>query len=242
MKSFGQVKSNFENAIVKNYGKESFKSIMKNFKTVVLESKNLSKVFYMYDDLLTKKSLTEEVATEYINESFSTLKSLIEKSQKEIEALQTWVDTLVESDVENSYSNIDTVIYTNSVTKLQNVVEAKLEIKKVLKSSETKKINESLNLPLSSMLKIAANTFNSEYSSLNESDKNELKYLLSLNKKQLVEEYNTTKEEVIEKLQESLQGGDEDLKTTVQQTIDKINESEIELVSLYKLKQLKENL
>lgn len=243
MKSFGQIKSNFETALVKNYGKDSFKSIIKNFKTVVLESKSLSKIFYLYDDLLTKKSLSEEVAVEYLNESLSTLRDLIEKSKGEIQSLQMWVDTLVESDCENQYTNIDTVLYSNSVTKLQQVAEAKLSIKKLITSKDTTKLNESLNLPLSSMLRIATNTFNNEYSHLNEQDKTTLKHLLSLNKTELVEEYNKTKEEVMLKLNESLNSNeDSDLKETIQQTINKINESEIELVSLYKLTQLKENL
>ena len=243
MKSFGQIKSNFESALVKHYGNDSFKSLIKNFKTVVLESKNLSQVFYLYDQLLTKKSLSEDVASEYLNESFTTLKHLIEKSKQEIESLQTWVETLVEGDVDNSYHHIDTVVYSNSVTKIQEVVEAKLNIKKIITSKEIQTVTESLNLPLSSMLKIATNTFNNEYSNLEEDDKSKLKYLFSLNKTQLVEEFEKTKEEVLTKLNESLKDNeDSELRVTIEQTIGKINESEVELVSLYKLTQLKENL
>ena len=70
-----------------------------------------------------------------------------------------------------------------------------------------------------------------------------LKYLFSLNKTQLVEEFEKTKEEVLTKLNESLKDNeDSELRITIEQTIGKINESEVELVSLYKLTQLKENL
>ena len=50
------------------------------------------------------------------------------------------------------------------------------------------------------MLKVATKTFNDEYVTLNESDKNELKYFISLDDKSLKEEISNTKDSVIEKL------------------------------------------
>ena len=93
------------------------------------------------------------------------------------------------------------------------------------------------------MLKVATKTFNDEYVTLNESDKNELKYFISLDDKSLKEEISNTKDSVIEKLNNNLnESTDTELKEKLQKTINKINESENSLTSLYKLRQLESGL
>ena len=57
MKPFGKIKTKIEKSMVKLYGKEGFKSHMKNFKKNILENKEISKIFYIYDDLSSKKGL-----------------------------------------------------------------------------------------------------------------------------------------------------------------------------------------
>ena len=73
--------------------------------------------------------------------------------------------------------------------------------------------------------------------------KKELKTLLSLSKTELAEEIVNSKSIVLEKLTEKInESNDEDLHEKVNQTINHINESEISLTSLYKLKQLEHGL
>ena len=93
------------------------------------------------------------------------------------------------------------------------------------------------------MLKIVTNTFNKEYSNISEEDKKELKSLLSLNKKQISEEIKLVKENVISKLSDKItESDDSELKEKIGNTIQKIQESESDLISLYKLKQLEQGL
>jgi hypothetical protein len=93
------------------------------------------------------------------------------------------------------------------------------------------------------MLKIVTNTFNKEYSNISEEDKKELKSLLSLNKKQISEEIKSVKENVILKLSDKIaESDDSELKEKIGNTIQKIQESESDLISLYKLKQLEQGL
>jgi hypothetical protein len=93
------------------------------------------------------------------------------------------------------------------------------------------------------MLKIVTNTFNKEYSNISEEDKKELKSLLSLNKKQISEEIKLVKESVISKLSDKItESDDSELKEKIGNTIQKIQESESDLISLYKLKQLEQGL
>ena len=71
----------------------------------------------------------------------------------------------------------------------------------------------------------------------------ELKSLLSLSKKEVEEQFISLRESVVSKLEITRsESNDEELSSKVSQTINKINESQPDLVSLYKLKQLEQGL
>ncbi len=200
-------------------------------------------MYFIYNDLSAQKGINKDIATEYVNESFERLSDLISSNQKKIDELYKWVKTNLEGDVENEYSNIDFVVYENKITNLERILETKTQIKSLLLSTKKEKVQESVNIPLSSMLKIVTNTFNKEYSNISEEDKKELKSLLSLNKKQISEEIKLVKENVILKLSDKIaESDDSELKEKIGNTIQKIQESESDLISLYKLKQLEQGL
>jgi hypothetical protein len=244
MNKFGAIKSKIEKTLVSTYGKESFKSNLQGFKKRILGDKNLAEAYYLYDELSSQKGLSKEVASVYVNESFEKLNDIITNNKEKIEELSKWVNELLDESVENNYVDIDNVIYEKSLTKLEAVVESKLKIQRTL--SETKiedVIKESVNLPLSTMLKIASNTFNKEYENISESEKEELKGLLSMTKEDITKEMTELKESVIGKLKSTLtESTDTELTEKVNNTISKINESKNDLVSLYKLKQLHSGL
>ena len=244
MNKFGEIKSKIEKALISSYGKDTFKTNMKTFKSKVLGDKNIAEAFYLYDELSSKKGYSVDVAKEYINESFEQLNTIINKKQKEIENLSSWVDSLLSENVENAYSDIDNVLYSKGVTKLEKMVESKLRIQKTLtEKTKEKSINESVNLPLSTMLKVASNTFNKEYGNISESEKEELRGLLSMSKSQITEEMSTLRESVIGKLETTLnENEDKELHEKLGETIQKIRESQNDLVNLYKLRQLNSGL
>ena len=155
-----------------------------------------------------------------------------------------WVSEGLKTNSDNNYTNIDTVVYSTSIKNLEKVLECKNTIKNLLgETEEVTKVTESVNIPLSSMLKIATNTFNREYGDISEEEKKELKNLLSLSKIELTEEITISKGVVLKKLTEKVnESNDEDLNNRVNETINRINESEISLTSLYKLKQLEHGL
>lgn len=244
MNKLGQIKSNIEKGLVSLYGKESFKTAMKQFKSKVLSNKNIAESFFIYDELSSNKGMNQEIAFEYINESFERLNTIIEKNKKEIEDLSQWAETLVKESVSNDYSDIDFVLYETSIKNLEKVLESKNRIKKnIITEKKEKSVNESVNLPLSTMLKIASNTFNSEYGNIEESEKAELKTLLSMSKSEITEEMTSLRETVIGKLQGTLnENSDKELQDKLNVTIQKINESPNDLVNLYKLRQLNSGL
>lgn len=244
MNKFGQIKSKIERVLISTYGKSSFKTNMSEFKSKILGDKNLAEAYYLYDELNTQKGLSKEVAIIYLNESFEKLNDIITNNKEKIEELSKWVNSILDESVENSYKDIDNIIYEKSLTKLEQVVESKLKIQTTLTETKIEDvIKESINLPLSTMLKIASNTFNKEYDNINESEKEELKGLLSMTKEEITKEMTELKESVIGKLQSTLnENSDNELSEKVNNTISKINESKNDLVSLYKLKQLHEGL
>lgn len=244
MYTFGQIKSNIESLLSESYGKPSFKTHMKSFKKNILENKKLAEAYYLYDELSKKKGMSKDILDDYVNESFDTLKSILKSQESKLKEINMWVNENLTEKVNNFYSDIDIVIYNTSVKNLEKVLESKNKIKKTLSESvNVKTINETINIPLSTMLKISTNTFNRQYNNISEEDKNELKQLLSFSKKQLIEEIEKSKSVVLEKLTIKLnESTDSELTEKVSQTINKINESEISLISLYKLRQLETGL
>jgi len=244
MTLFGIIKTKIEKLLESTYGKPDFKNHIKSFKSMILENNDLCEVYFIYDELSSKKNLNEDIVDDYISESFEQLRNLIDGNQNEINKISQWIDQLV---IENSndYNDIDIQVYSKNVTKnLESMLESKNRIKKNLLNTDVVEINESsLKIPISSMLQIATKTFNKEFSSLNEEEKKEFKFFTSLNKTELSEEINKTKTSVSNKLSNNLnESNDEELKEKIQKTLNKINETDYTLTSLYKLKQLEKGL
>ena len=244
MNKFGQIKSNIESLMTESYGKSSFKNHMKSFKKNILENKRIAEAYFIYDELSKNKGISKDIVDDYVNESIETIKTIISSESEKIREIDMWVSENITKEVENQYPDIDSVVYNTTVKNLEKVLESKNRIKNVvLKNTITNTVNESVNIPLSSMLKIVTNTFNKEYGNISEEEKQELKGLLSLNKTQLNEEIEKSKSIVLEKLQTKLnESTDSELTEKVTQTIERINESETSLVSLYKLRQLEQGL
>lgn len=244
MTPFGIIKTKIEKLFERSYGKPEFKNHIKSFKNMVLNNNDLCEIYFIYDELSSKKGLNEDIVDDYISESFEQLISLIKNNQTKIDKLSHWVNQLVIESV-NNYEDIDKQIYTLKITKnLESLLESKLRIKKNLLLNKTEEINsKTLNIPISSMLQIATKTFNTEFSSLTEEEKKEFKFFTSLNRTQLMEEIEKSKLSVSDKLNENLKNSDDsDLKEKIQKTLNKINETDYTLTSLYKLKQLEKGL
>jgi hypothetical protein len=244
MSSFGIIKTKIENVLEKSYGKPEFKENLKGFKKHILKNKNLSEAYYLYDELSSNKGLNESIVDEYISESFDHLKDIIDNNTKKIEELSEWINDLLKEDIENRYLDIDNQIYTKNVVRnLESLLESKLRIKKTLTTKKVVEESKTMDLPISSMLSIANKTLNKEIQKLSEEDRKELNFYTSLKGKNLSEEIEKTKEVVLNKLKTNLnESTDSELSEKIQKTIDKINESEKTLTSLYKLKQLEKGL
>ena len=243
MNKFGEIKSKVEQISVDLFGKKDFTKFMRGLKSNILENKDLTEIFYIYDDLSSQKGLSKDIASDYVNESVEYCQILIENKKTSINKLTKWVSQYnVESP--NNYKNIDTIVYGNSIRDLETVLESKKNIISTIISEETKKqIKESVNLPLSTIIKVAEENLKGEMSNLSESEKNELISISSLSKDELETEFNSLKESVISNLRGSLNESKEDeIKNMISETITKISDSECTHYDLYKLKKLYQGL
>ena len=48
MKNYGLLKSKIEKVLLESYSNDTFKNELKTFKKLVIENKNVSKIFYLY--------------------------------------------------------------------------------------------------------------------------------------------------------------------------------------------------
>ena len=61
MNSFGKIKSKIEKLLEKSYGTDNFKTYLKGFKKNVLNKKNISEMYFLYDELSSNKGLNESM-------------------------------------------------------------------------------------------------------------------------------------------------------------------------------------
>jgi hypothetical protein len=242
MNTFGTIKTKIEYATVNLYGKPEFKSFMKQFKSMVLENKDVAELYYIYDDLSSKKGLDKSIADDYLNESVEYSQVLIENCQNSLGRVSNWIDSVV-MEHKNDYSDIDTTIYNRSIKNLEVVLESKKNIKNTLISEEVKTEVTNFNLPLSSVVRAANDSISRNLESLDESDRKELTSILSLNIEDVKTEIESLKENILNNLKTNLnESTDTDLTLAIENTINKVNGTKIDHYNLYKLRKLNSGL
>lgn len=236
---FGELKSKIETYLTESYSKQTLKDNIFVFEQLVLKNKNISKIFFLYDELSDKKGLNESTATEFIHESITAYENLVNKvTPKQIFELKSWVGHVK---CENKYQDVDN-LFSNNILTLENKIKSKKVITESLKRQKEES-KEVVNVPLNSMIKVANKTVENYISSLNESERKELKKILSTPKETLIENYNNEKENVISKLSEQKDNeSDSDTIKTIDQVLNKLQTESFSELNYYKLKQLNEGL
>lgn len=236
---FGELKSKIETYLTESYSKQTLKDNIFVFEQLVLKNKNISKIFFLYDELSDKKGLNESTATEFIHESITAYENLANKvTPKQIFELKSWVGHVK---CENKYQDVDN-LFSNNILTLENKIKSKKVITESLKRQKEES-KEVVNVPLNSMIKVANKTVENYISSLNESERKELKKILSTPKETLIENYNNEKENVISKLSEQKdKESDSDTIKTIDQVLNKLQTESFSELNYYKLKQLNEGL
>ncbi len=239
MNTFGTIKTKIENTAIELAKKPEFKRFIFEFKHLVLENKDLSELYYIYDDLSSNKGLPNDIANDYINESIEYSQILLESQGNRLKDINVWINSW-NKNTSNNYSDIDTAIYKTGIKNLENILESKKNIKNIITKEESRKdITESINIPISSMVKIANENLKKELGHLSENDKKELDEILSLNGEELKENFDNLKKLVLDNLKVSInESSDKELEGAINKTINKVMESKCNHYDYYKLKKL----
>jgi len=238
----GILKSRVEKLLSESYGKGTFKEEIKNFNRNVLSNKNISKLFFLYDELSTNKGYEQKLAEDFVFESITMFENIINKTDKrDLEKLKKWS---VGINSHNQYQDIDNLFYnTGDVLHLENKVRSKKVIVEELKKSPIVESKKVINLPLSSMVRIANKSIEEFVVNLSESEKKELNSLLKDDESVLLERFQNLKDEAVVKLVVVLESeSDESVKSTINETIDNIKTKKFDRLEYFKLKNLVDTL
>ena len=240
MIKFGNIKSKIEEKLLESYYNNTFKTEMKNFKSLVLGNKNISKLFYLYDEMSSNKGINESLVNDYIYECITIYENTINKIEDNtILNLKKWVSNV---NCENKYENIDNLFSTDVLTIESRLKSKKIISENLIKSPENKKV-ETVNLPISTMVNIANKTFSNYVESLNESDRKELINFLKTDESELEPQYESIKNEVKSKLISIVEStSDTETLERVNETITKVDSETFNKLNYFKLKNLNENL
>ena len=238
----GVLKSRVEKLLSESYGKGTFKEEIKNFNRNVLSNKNISKLFFLYDELSTNKGYDQKLAEDFVFESITMFENIINKTDKrDLEKIKKWV---ISVNSHNQYTDIDNLFYNSGdVLHLENKVRSKKIIVEGLKKTQVNENKETILLPLSSMVRVANKSIEDFISNLNESEKKELNLLLKEDELVLVEQFQNLKDEAVVKLVVVLESeSDESVKSTINETIDNIKTKKFDRLEYFKLKNLVDTL
>jgi hypothetical protein len=231
--TFGKIKSIIENNLLESYKDEKeFKKSLKEFKQNVLSNKTMSKLYSLYDQLSTPQGLNEPDAKDFLEEGISLIQQLLPSIK---------LPRTLSENVQNRYSDIDALVYTNKLNLLERV-NSKKNITSVLTSTNNV-VKESINIPLKSMVSIANQTLNKYVDNLDESSKKEFLQLISEDSKSLEDKFETIRESAINKLNVILEKEEEfELKTKLSETIDRLKTEKFDQLNFLKLKNLEESI
>lgn len=234
--TFGLLKSIIENNLLESYkDQKDFKKAINEFKINVLNNKNLSKIYSIYDDLSNPQGLDRRDAEDFLNEGIFVLRSLLPNVKLP--------KNIIETKVENKYKELDNLVYAELSSG--SLIE-RVNSKKTIVETLTKKSLQSeqkINLPISTMVKIANQTLKNYVSNLDETSKKEFFELIKEDTKTLEVKFDMLKKTAIEKLSPMVdKESDENTKGKIHETIEKIKQDSFDQINYLRLKHLVESL
>jgi hypothetical protein len=201
--NFGVIKATFTNYLNESenlHAKEQFGKFMKMIK----ESATLRSIFEVYKNLEEKYIPSETLAIKYIDENINKLNGSISqqsfiKATNSIQSLLEGLNVKVSNGKKELYEHINTLIsesLNESGKDVNKIHESFSYLIEYIKENKPK-LSESIligysQIPKEFMIRRAVEKFNERYSSINESDKEVLKSIISTD--------NSVKQSVFESL------------------------------------------
>ena len=247
MNKFGVIKTKLLNKLTESYAKEN-KAEIKNILTTIKENKDFKEMYLFYEEIESKTISDKETAKLYV-EGLSTyfsqpignwnnLNIFCESLNKKLGNEEVITNEL--------YGSLDILSEKDSLSNIEKKVIAK---KKLVEHLTTKKeITESKEttlVPNETLLNaVLANNFNALYSNtLSESQKEELKNILSISYDDLITKSNELAESVIKQVSTLLsESNDTDLSNKLKAVKDEVSQMSPSRYNYYRLNELKNGL
>ena len=237
---FGVLKSKIEKCLIESYNKNTLKDNIFIFNELVKNNKNISKIYYLYDELSSNKGLSESVANDFINGAITIYENALNKiNKKDIQEISLWLNNV---NTKNKYEKIDN-LFSSNVVMLESKIRSRKLVVECLKSNKRFSNNKVISLPLDSMVKVANDTITNYLSNVSESEKKEIISLLKEDNDKLEIKFDFIKENTIKRLENILSSdSDPDTVGAIKETIEKVKNESFDKISYIKLKNLNESL
>lgn len=237
---FGLLKTKIEESLSNSYNRRTLKKDMFVFNELVLENRNVAKLYFLYDELSTNKGLNESLATEFINESVKMYNQITKGiSKTNLNELQMWVGHLK---CENKYKHIDN-LFSKTIVSLEDKLKSKSFVMESLQKEKQTNESSQIKLPLNKVVDVANKTVNDYLSKLDENEKKDLLKVLKEDESKLEIEFDVLKESVVSRLSNlKKEEKEEDVINAINETISKVEKETFSRDTYLKLKKLNNNI
>jgi hypothetical protein len=247
MNKFGALKSKLLNKLTESYANEN-KTEIKNILATIKENKDFKEMYLFYEEIENKYIEDKETAKLYVeglNTYFGQPIGNWDSLNMFCESLNTKLGE-VEIETKELYESLDMLSEKDSLSNIEKKVIAKKKLVEHLTTKkEIKESKDSTVVPNETLLQaVLTNNFNVLYSNtLSESQKEELKNILSISHDDLITKSNEFQESIINQVSTLLsESNDPDLTTKLNKVKDEVNQMTTSKYNYYRLTELKNGL
>jgi hypothetical protein len=244
MNKFGVIKTKLLNKLTESYTNEN-KGEIKNILTTIKENKNFKEMYLFYEEIENKYIDDKETAKLYVEGVINILKQQMDDLTIFCTSLNKMinVDSINENEI---YNSLDILIEKDSLSNIEKKVNAKKNLVNHLTTKkEIKESKDSTLIPNENLLNaVLTNNFNALYSNtLSESQKEELKNILSIPYDEIITKTTELKESIVSQVSTLLsESNDTDLSTKLNAVKDEVTQMSPSRYNYYRLNELKNGL
>ena len=244
MNKFGGIKTKLLNKLTESYAKEN-KAEIKNILTTIKENKDFKEMYLFYEEIENKYIDDKETAKLYVEGVVNILKQQMDDLTTFCTSLNKMinVETINENEI---YNSLDILIEKDSLSNIEKKVNAKKKLVNHLTTKkEIKESKDSTLIPNENLLNaVLTNNFNALYSNtLSESQKEELKNILSIPYDEIITKTTELKESIVSQVSTLLsESNDTDLSTKLNAVKDEVTQMSPSRYNYYRLNELKNGL
>jgi hypothetical protein len=244
MKKFGVIKTKLLSKLTESYANEN-KSEIKNILKEIKENKDFKEMYLFYEEIEGKHISDKETAKLYVEGLSTMLVHSKENLDMFCESLDKKLGN-IEVTTNELYKSLDALTEKDKLNNIEKKVIAKMKLVEHLTTKrEIAESKDSTLVPNETLLNaVLANNFNVLYTNtLSESQKEELKSILSIPYEELVSKTSELKESVLTKVDSLLvESNDVELKSKLDNVKKEVNDMSPSKYNYYRLTELKNGL